>query len=147
MLSASIITSIPLTLHCCRQEFISLLFGKYKWNTDAILKIDHENDSYHSLSEEFIQVEDKTELPPRMRKWISTIILALICLIASTISKIEILLSFKGATLISFIVFFLPTICACKLKPLNWKSRSLILTTTGLICTIFGLIAAIQNVH
>jgi len=149
VLSASIITSIPLTLHCCRQEFISLLFGKYKWNTDAILKIDHENenDSYHSLSEEFIQIEDKTELPSTTRKWISTIILALICLIASTISKIEILLSFKGATLISFIVFFLPTICAYKLKPRNWKWRSFVLTSTGLICTIFGLIAAIQNVQ
>ena len=147
VLSLSLITSIPLTLHCCREEFISLLFGKYiPRNARPTLHLD----DTQILDKELIKKEDsinKIELSSTNRKWISSILLAFICLIAATISKIEVLLSFKGATLISFIVFFLPTICAYKLKPPNWKCRSGILTITGLICTIFGLIAAIKKVQ
>ena len=147
VLSLSLITSIPLTLHCCREEFISLLFGKYQQpnNNSPTISLDN----YENLNKDLINDEliNKVELSSTKRKWISSIILAFICLIAATISKIEFLLSFKGATLISFIVFFLPTICAYKLKPPNWKCRSGILTITGLICTIFGLIAAIKKVQ
>ena len=147
VLSLSLITSIPLTLHCCREEFISLLFGKYiPRNNRPTLHLD----DTQILDKELINRDElinKIELSSTNRKWISSILLAFICLIAATISKIEILLSFKGATLISFIVFFLPTICAYKLKPPNWKCRSGILTITGLICTIFGLIAAIKKVQ
>ena len=152
VLSLSLITSIPITLHCCREELISLLFGKHEQNYNSpTLQLD---DDKQDLDEDFINdnnenndLINKVELDPTKRKWVSSIILAFICLIAATISKIEILLSFKGATLISFIVFFLPTICAYRLKPSNWKCRSFILTITGLICTIFGLIAAIKKVQ
>ena len=146
VLSVSLVTSIPLTLHCCREEFISLVYGKYKQDAAIIL------DGRQNLNEELIEDNDdemiqRDDLSSNTRKWISTILLALICLIAATIRKIEILLSFKGATLISFIVFFLPTICAYKLRPANWKCSAIILTITGSICTIFGLIAAIKKVQ
>jgi amino acid permease len=138
ILSASLITSIPLTLHCCREEFISLVYGKYIINNIAYID-DTQNLNANNNTTDAIS--------SNKRKLISTVILALICLIAATISKIEILLSFKGATLISFIVFFLPTICAYKLKPPNWKCSAIILTITGSICTVFGLIAAIKKVQ
>ena len=148
VLSVSLVTSIPLTLHCCREEFISLVYGKYKQDAAIIL------DGRQNLNEELIgangdddEMSQINDLSSNTRKWISTILLALICLIAATIRKIEVLLSFKGATLISFIVFFLPTICAYKLRPANWKCSAIILTITGSICTIFGLIAAIKNIQ